>query len=893
MKALIKILLLFVILKVPGAVAAQQAPGLAWKQTYGGKKTERATDICATHDGKIAVLGSTTSEPSKDKDALWLLLDLDGRKIKETRLANPGDDVLNAMTLTDDGGFVLAGATGKSAWLVKLDEKGDTLWQKTIPSPKGKAFFNDVVQTADGGLLAVGGKETAEGKMDFWLYRTYSDGQLLWQKNYGHRGSDEARSVVEDAYGNIAVAGMTSQGKGGRNVCIFLIDKNGKPLHHRIFGTRQFEEVSSMVATRDGGFALTGLAKAGTDGSGLKDMWLIKTAPDGEMVWQSTYGGRSNDSAFGMTETTDGGLLLVGYTFSHLIGANTSNAFIVKADAKGKLVWQSDQLGGKDNDDLTAVAMLPDGGFVLAGSTSSKQEGAQGEDIWVMRLNREFDVNTAIPTQLSITDVKLTSDKQGELQEGESAFLTFTLENTGRQDAYDIDLVVQELADSKGLFFRNFQKIGFLPAGQKRQVRLPVNGLEGMEPGEAIFSVFCTDASRSRSQPVELKVSLKPLNVPSNYLSVKWLTPTAGNAVVKAPTTSIRLKTWSDKKLNRSHFTILLNGEPYKVGQKAGEAGLSDKGKARDVFTYEYTNTVELRPGLNTVEVVVDNGSKKISSEILNIEFSDKPNLHVLAIGIEHDDLQFTVQDAKDFAASFAGQDGRLFDKVYMTTLVSGTRTRTGIFQTEGEVVKKALRDLKDNYNYTIYEGDLLLLFLSSHGKTVNQDFKIIPTDFGLAGEKSLIDYRKDVLEQLNPLPCRKLVFIDACHSGSYDDSIASSGDAKPLNTAKTLLQISGDASTLASCRSDESSWEDARWGNGAFTKAIIGAFKNETYRDANGEFSPTNGGAVLTVGELFAYLQRRVPQMLIEAGKKGTQHPFISQEQLGKVKDVAVYEVK
>jgi hypothetical protein len=443
-------------------------------------------------------------------------------------------------------------------------------------------------------------------------------------------------------------------------------------------------------------------------------------------------------------------------------------------------------------------------------------------------------------------------------------------------------------------------------------VRLAVQGLEGYPDSyrddsyrddssrpdsyrnsDATFSIICTDASRSRTQPVELKVALNPLNLPSNYLAIKWLKPEIGQQEVKSPTLSIRLKTWSDKKLNRGHFTILLNGEPYKVGQKAGETGLADKGKARDVFTYEYTNTVELRPGMNTIEVVVDNGSKKVSSEVLNIEYSDKPNLHVIAIGIEHDDLQFTTQDAKDFAASFTGQDGRLFDKVYMTTLVSGVRTRSGIFQTEGEVVKKTLRDLKDNYNYTIYEGDLLLLFVSSHGKTVNQDFKIIPTDFGVEGEKSLIDYRKDVVEQLGALPCRKLVFIDACHSGSYETSTTNTGEAPSATTAKTLLGIGGDASTLASCRSDESSWEDASWNNGAFTEAIIAAFKNETYQDANGEFSPTNGDGVLTVGELFDYLQRRVPQMLLDAGKKGTQHPYMAAEQLGRVRDIEIFRTK
>jgi hypothetical protein len=904
MKALISILL-FVF--VQGTLTAQTAPGFTWKKVFGGKKDEKALDVAATYDGKIAVVGSTTSEPAKGKDALFLLLDMNGQQVKQVLTGGAGDDVLRAIAPTWDGGVVLAGETdtkghGKmDGWLVKVNEKGDTLWQKTLGTD-GKEFFNDILQTSDGGLLAVGSAERSEGKTDMWVCKTYADGSLQWQNFYGNRGTDEARSAVEDANGNIAISGITSQGKGGRNIWLFIIDKNGKPLQHRIFGSREYEEVTRIVATRDGGFALAGYAKAGNDGGGLKDFWLIKTASDGEMIWQTTLGGRSNDSASGMTETTDGGLVLVGYTFSHLIGANTTNALIVKVDANGKTVWQTDEPGGKDNDELTAATLLPDGSLVFAGTTSSKQEEAQGEDFWVMRMSRETEVNTAIPTQLVLSNLKLLDKGDGILEEGEEAFLSMTLANKGQQDAYDVDVILQETNAVKNLSFTNFRKMGFLPAGKTQQLLLPIKGLEGLPLSDAMFEAFCTDASRSRSQSATLKVMTRPLNLPSDFLDITWLSPLAekgqSGAVVKTRITSIRLRTRSDRKLNRSHFTVLLNGEPYKVGQKAGESGLSDKGTVRNIFTYEYTHQLELRPGKNTVEAIVQNGDKKVSSPILEIEYSDKPNLHVLAIGIEHDDLKYTVQDAKDFAASFAGQDGRLFDKVYLTTLVSGVRTRSGIFQTEGEVVKKIFRDMKDHYQYTIYEQDLLLVFLSSHGKTVSNTFKIIPTDFAMAGEQSLIDYQNDIIKQLDPLRCRKLVFVDACHSGSFDTSQKESGDAAALvnGTSKALLETSAAAngtSTLASCRADESSWEDAHWGNGAFTEAILSAFNNEVYKDTNGEFAPTSGDDILTIGELFVYLQRRVPQMLLETGKQGSQHPFISYEQLGKVKDVAVYRVK
>jgi uncharacterized caspase-like protein len=112
---------------------------------------------------------------------------------------------------------------------------------------------------------------------------------------------------------------------------------------------------------------------------------------------------------------------------------------------------------------------------------------------------------------------------------------------------------------------------------------------------------------------------------------------------------------------------------------------------------------------------------------------------------------------------------------------------------------------------------------------------------------------------------------------------------------AKTIVAESNKAattSTLASCDANESSWEDKVWGNGAFTRAIIGAFRNEEYKDDGGSFRPSADDEVITLGELVAYIDRRVPQMIKDAGKNGTQHPFISQEQLLKVKDIPLFKI-
>lgn len=886
-------LLLFLGLLLP-QLSAQEAPGFAWKVNFGGKDREQGIDILPTVDGQIAVLAATESAPARDWDAQLLLLDESGRLLWQKNYGSPGEDRMNALAQTFDGGYLLSGYTTtggsgkKDGWLLRVDAQGDTLWQKTAGGPQDDVL-NDVLQTADGGVAAAGSIQTKTGTQ-MWIYRTYADGQLRWQQTFGGPGHSEARALAESPDGHLAIAGITTTGQGSRNIWLFILDADGQPLHHQIFGNRQWEEVYDLIRLHDGGYAMAGFARSDqkNKGNGLKDMWLIKTAADGELVWDRLFGGSGNDSALGITETTDGGLVLVGYTFSHLLGANTSKASVLKCSANGTPLWEMEAFGGRKNDEVTAASLLTDGSIGLVGTTSSKEENAQSEDLWVMRLQPDFRVNTLVPTELEISAVKLRDNGDRLLEEGEKAYWEVTLHNRGRQDALDVILMVRDKNRSPGMEFRPATKIGYLPQGSTKRVFIPVNVLPGVEEGRAAFEFYCTDASRSRMEGFIIDYPTRPLEVPSNYLATAWLDPNPLDydnlyKKVKTSRVPIRIKARSDRELLRRHFTVLINGIPSAEGQKAGEASLSATANG-NTFDFEYQDFLDLKVGMNRVQVVVDNGSQRDSTAVFQIEYSNQPNLHILAIGIEHDDLRYTTKDAHDFAEAFEEQSGRLFDRVHLTTLTSGVKTKAGIFQTQGQVIKDAFANLKESYQYTIHENDLLVIFLSSHGRTINNRFKIVPSDYALEGEPALIDYAADIVGPLEDMACQKLLFIDACHSGGSETQ-----NAGPVADGRSdvLLGLSRElesTSTLASCRADESSWEDVSWQNGAFTEAIIGAFRNEPFQDEAGIFRISPDDGVVTVAELYQYLLRRVPQMIRVLGKTGVQHPFLADKQLERI---------
>jgi hypothetical protein len=133
----------------------------------------------------------------------------------------------------------------------------------------------------------------------------------------------------------------------------------------------------ALVQTVDSGYALAG--ETDSFGAGGGDFWLVKTDADGKMQWNKTYGGTNPDSAYALVQTSDGGYALAGYTSSYGAGVDF---WLVKTDASGNSQWNQ-TYGGTGYDGAYALVQTNDGGYVLAGLTESF--GAGYEDFWLVR----------------------------------------------------------------------------------------------------------------------------------------------------------------------------------------------------------------------------------------------------------------------------------------------------------------------------------------------------------------------------------------------------------------------------------------------------------------------------------------------------------------------------
>jgi len=145
-----------------------------------------------------------------------------------------GDDGAWTLIQTTDGGYAVDGFTsskgagGEDFWVIKLDEQGNQVWDRTYGGG-GDDKATSLIQTTDGGYAVAGGTTSkGAGKEDFWVIKLDEQGKEVWDRTYGGSGDDGAWSLIQTTDGGYAVAGGTySKGAGGADFWVIKLDEQG------------------------------------------------------------------------------------------------------------------------------------------------------------------------------------------------------------------------------------------------------------------------------------------------------------------------------------------------------------------------------------------------------------------------------------------------------------------------------------------------------------------------------------------------------------------------------------------------------------------------------------------------------------------------------------------
>ncbi len=296
-------------------------------------------------------------------------------------------DIGHSVQNTNDGGFIITGYTrsygtmsGRNVWLIKTDGSGNLQWHNTFGGNNDDEGYA-VKQTSDGGYIIAGLTNSfGSGLKDIYLVKTDQLGNLVWERTFGGSNDDEGYSVLQTNDGGYIVAGVTSSFSfGGRDIYLVKTDPSGNSLWQKNLGGLSSDGAWDIEHTSDGGFIIAGWTFSHGPGF-LGNAWLVKTDSLGNQQWHRAFGGTGVDRTYSVQQTTDGGFILTGYTDS--FGAGLYDMLLIKTDNFGNQQWIK-TFGGSGRDYGNYVQQTMDGGYIVVGYTLSF--GAGGDDVYLVK----------------------------------------------------------------------------------------------------------------------------------------------------------------------------------------------------------------------------------------------------------------------------------------------------------------------------------------------------------------------------------------------------------------------------------------------------------------------------------------------------------------------------
>ena len=347
--------------------------------------------------------------------------------------------------------------------IIKLDQQGNKVWDKYFGGTKHDYLMSSIA-TQEGGFLLTGTsfsnqsgdkKENNLGGSDVWIVRLNENGEELWQKTLGTKNNDEASATIQSTDEGFFVAGNINSSQnlfGSKDLFITKLDKTGKIINTTILGGNALDEVQETVATKDGGALMIAYSTSGktenktlktletdtqhsenkaidilsslkastnaqnpsTDNSqpstlfgkseenfGNGDYWVIKLDKNAHIEWQKTYGGNEDDRPKTIA-LTENGYLIGGESRSNSSGNKRENIkegtdlWMISLDNDGNEIWQKNYSFG-NRDVLMSTNVIrktnkdnfsEDRGFLLGGYTQAEGKiASDDEKFWMLYID--------------------------------------------------------------------------------------------------------------------------------------------------------------------------------------------------------------------------------------------------------------------------------------------------------------------------------------------------------------------------------------------------------------------------------------------------------------------------------------------------------------------------
>jgi len=254
---------------------------LTWSHTYGESNNEFGTGVQQTTDGGYVICGYAYTGAAGLESVYLIKTDSTGNMVWNRTFGGSNNDYGHSVQQTTDGGYIVAGTTmsvGGGYWdfyLVKTDSVGNLMWSRNYGGDTYDEGYS-VQQTNDGGYIIAGSTLSyGAGRWDAYLIKTDADGDTIWTRTVGGANNDYGYSVQETMSGDYVVAGWTSSyGVDAFDVYLFKTDTNGNLMWSRTFGGNAEDKGYCVRQTANGDYIVVG--ETNSSGAGESDVWLIR-----------------------------------------------------------------------------------------------------------------------------------------------------------------------------------------------------------------------------------------------------------------------------------------------------------------------------------------------------------------------------------------------------------------------------------------------------------------------------------------------------------------------------------------------------------------------------------------------------------------------------------------
>lgn len=258
--------------------------------------------------------------------------------------------------------------------LIKWDLFGNLVWNRTFG---GDNYDDGYSIWGDGTYLYTIGGTTSFGDIngDFLLTKWDINGSLIFSTTWGGAGYEYGYSIWGDGSYLYTTGSTTSFSTGNDDLAIVKWDPNGNKIWNTTWGGSGDEYANSIWG--DGTYLYT-TGDTNSFGAGNRDLFLIKWDLSGNLVWNRTFGGTSYDA--GVSLCGDGThLYTIGYTNSFSIGS--SDLLLIKWDPNGNQIWNT-TWGGSGSD--LGDSIFCDGIYLYTLGTT-RSFGVENQAIFVVK----------------------------------------------------------------------------------------------------------------------------------------------------------------------------------------------------------------------------------------------------------------------------------------------------------------------------------------------------------------------------------------------------------------------------------------------------------------------------------------------------------------------------